>query len=83
MNDLDIDLDRNTPWVDMSACVMVKKHKLFPSVQLKYSPSEFDFDHQMLTVVQLYMELSYHEGKVTVLLLFQSSFCEQLFLQLE
>jgi len=21
MNDLDIDLDRNTPWVDMSACV--------------------------------------------------------------
>jgi len=23
MNDLDIDLDRNTPWVDMSACVKV------------------------------------------------------------
>ena len=21
MNDVDIDLDRNTPWVDMSACV--------------------------------------------------------------
>ena len=23
MNDLDIDLDRNTPWVDMSACVKI------------------------------------------------------------
>jgi len=50
MNDLDIDLDRNTPWVDMSACVkfgLDRPSRLAGHMERRYKHNAFYYiDYQ-------------------------------------